>query len=143
MANCFGASPLKTTFARHVTTPVVIGDTVLVASHELGLVSIKLTHTGADWQAAQAWISKNSAINFSSPVAVGNYLYGLGPAKNFMCVDVKTGKQAWSREGYINTSAGQAHAGFIVMGANILALTDGGQIVLFAAQTQRRSRKSL
>ncbi|HEX3797207.1 MAG TPA: PQQ-binding-like beta-propeller repeat protein [Verrucomicrobiae bacterium] len=125
--------PLKTSFSRHVTTPVIIGENIFVASQELGMMGFQLSHTGADWGVTRSWQSKDSAMNFSSPVAVGNYLYGLGPEKNFICVDGKTGKQAWSHAGYINTSAGQAHAAFIVMGKNILALTDGGELVLFAA----------
>lgn len=129
-------SPIKTTFSRHVITPNVSDNMVCVSSHEYGLVGIKLSHHDKDWQADQAWVSKEEAINFSSPVAVGEYLYGLGPGKNFMCVEMKTGKQMWSQTGYINTSGGQAHAGFIVMGKNILALTDGGQLVLFAADPQ-------
>ncbi|MDB6109286.1 MAG: outer rane biosis protein BamB, partial [Pedosphaera sp.] len=35
--------------------------------------------------------------------------------------------------GYSATSGDRAHAAFIVMGQNILTLTDGGQLVLFAA----------
>ncbi|HZQ45930.1 MAG TPA: PQQ-binding-like beta-propeller repeat protein [Verrucomicrobiae bacterium] len=124
--------PLKTSSGRHVTTPVVVADMVLVASHEIGLVGVKLSQNGKDWQATKAWVKKESAINFSSPVVVGNYLYGLGPAKNIICVDVKTGAQTWSKPGYIAGAASNAHAGFIVMGGNILTLTDGGQLVLFA-----------
>jgi outer membrane protein assembly factor BamB len=125
--------PVKTSFGRHVTTPVVVGDMVLVASHEAGLMGVRISRDGEKWRATQAWLSKESAINFSSPVAVGQHLYGVGPAKNLICVDVKTGRQVWSKTGYFNSSAGAAHAGFIVMGPNILALTDGGQLVLFAA----------
>ena len=124
--------PLKTSAGRHVTTPVVVEDMAMVASHEIGLVAVKLSRNGGDWQAAKAWVKKESAINFSSPVVVGNYLYGLGPSKNLICVDVKTGAQLWSKAGYIAGAASNAHAGFIVMGRNILALTDGGQLVLFA-----------
>ena len=129
-------SPIKTTFARHVITPNVWEDMVCVSSHEVGLIGVKISRHDKDWQADQAWVSKEEAINFSSPVAVGEYLYGLGPSKNFMCVDLKTGKQMWSQTGEINTGAWQAHAAFIVMDKNILALTDGGQLVLFASDPQ-------
>ena len=124
-------APLKTSAGRHVTTPVVIEDSVIVASHEIGLVCIKLSRQAESWQAVKAWTKKESAINFSSPVVSGDYLYGLGPSKNLICVDTKTGAQLWSKPGYISGSAGNSHAGFIVMGGNILALTDGGQLVLF------------
>lgn len=124
---------LKTSSARHVTTPVVDGNFVSVSSHEVGLVAVKVSHEGGNWLATRAWVSKPEAINFSSPVLVDGFLYGLGPEKNFECVEFKTGKQMWSQTGYINTGGGTAHAAFIVMGKNILTLTDGGQLVLFAA----------
>ena len=125
--------PLKTAFARHVTTPVVYGDIVVVGSHQVGLVGVKVSRAGAGFKADQAWLSKESAMNFSSPVAVGKYLYGLGPAKNIICVDIETGKQLWSKDGIISTSADKAHAAFLVMRDKILILTDSGQLVLIAA----------
>jgi len=125
--------PMKTTYARHVTTPVVFDDVVVVSSHQIGLVGIKISRDGTGWQATRCWLSKDSTMNFSSPVAVGQYLYGLGPSQDFVCVDIKTGKQMWSKNGYITSAGDHAHAAFIVMGENILALTDGGQLVLFAA----------
>ena len=72
-------------------------------------------------------------MNFSSPVSEANYLYGLGPRKNFICVEISTGKEMWSREGYVETSADRAYAGFLVIGEQVLCLTDGGMLVLFDA----------
>ena len=72
-------------------------------------------------------------MNFSSPVAAGNFIYGLGPAKDIVCVDATTGRQMWAREGYFSSSASKAYASFLVMGENVLILTDGGQLVLMAA----------
>ncbi|MBC8002670.1 MAG: PQQ-binding-like beta-propeller repeat protein [Opitutaceae bacterium] len=125
--------PVKTAFARHVTTPVVSGDYVVVASHEVGLIGIKLSKDGSGVKAEKAWVNKDAAMNFSSPVAVGSSLFGLGPTKNLICVDIPTGKLLWSKDGYINTSADKAHASFLVMKDNILASTDSGELVLFAA----------
>ena len=53
--------------------------------------------------------------------------------KNVFCAEVETGKIAWSKDGYFTTSADAAHASFLVMGENILVCTDGGQLVLLAA----------
>ncbi len=125
--------PLKTTYGRHVTTPVTADDMVMVASHEIGLVGVKVTSAADGLRAEQAWLNKDAAINFSSPVVVGSYLYGLGPAKNLICVDAHTGKIAWSKDGYFTSAAGKAHAGMLVMGKNILILTDDGQLALIAA----------
>ena len=125
--------PMKTSSARHVTTPVVSDDLVVVASYQIGLVAVKVSRNGSDWQAAETWTNKYDAMNFSSPVAVGDYLYGLGLSRNFICVEIKTGKLMWSQGGYITSAGVNSYAAFVVMGGNVLALTDGGELVLFAA----------
>ena len=126
--------PVKTAYARHVTTPVIWQDKVVVASHQVGLLGITISKKGAGLKAEQSWVSQEAAMNFASPVAAGKYLYGLGPAKNLVCVEIPTGKLMWSKDGYFATSGDKAHASFIVMEQNILTLTDGGLLVLFAAQ---------
>ena len=125
--------PISTTWARHATTPVVVGDIVTVSSHQHGMFGLRVSRDGAGQKVEKAWLTKEAAINFASPVAVGDHVYGLGPAKNLLCVDVRTGKIAWSQDGYFAGNAGQSHAGLLVLGKNILCLTDRGELVLFAA----------
>jgi outer membrane protein assembly factor BamB len=125
--------PIKTPFGRHAITPVVDKDIVVVSSHQVGLMGIKLTKQGAAMIADVAWNEKESAINFASPVDVGGYLFGVGPHKNMICVEIATGKQLWSKDDFFPSNAGKAYAGIMVMGKNILLLTDDGQLVMFAA----------
>jgi outer membrane protein assembly factor BamB len=125
--------PVKTAFSRHATTPVIYDDLVVVSSHQVGLIGIRIAKSGAGQKAEPAWLSKEAVMNFASPVAVGRHLYGVGPAKNIVCVDLPTGKALWSKEGGFTTSADKAHATLVVLGENILMLTDGGTLVLFAA----------
>ncbi len=125
--------PVKSSIGRHITTPVIVGDMVVVASHQAGLVGIRVTPAAEGFKATTVYADMESAINFSSPVAVGPCLYGVGPAKNLICVDIPSGKQRWSKEGYFQSAGGRAYAAFIVMGDRILMLTDGGLLVLFAA----------
>ena len=122
-------TPAITRLGRNVTTPNVWHDLVIVASHQLGLVATRVTKDGA----SEAWVNKKMLINFSSPVGVGDHLYGLGPAKNLVCIAAATGKLAWEQPSFTHTAAGQSEAAFLVMGKNILTLTDGGELVLFAA----------
>ncbi len=121
--------PVKTTFSRHAITPVVHQDHVVVSSHQVGLIGIRVSKAGAK----QEWVSKGAAINFASPVAVGEYLYGLGPTKNVICVEIAAGKVQWSKDGWWTTSADKAYGAFLVLGKNILTLTDSGTLILFAA----------
>ena len=122
-------APAATRLGRNVTTPNVWRDLVFVASHQLGLVATRVTKDGA----SEAWVDKKMTINFSSPVLVGDHLYGLGPAKNLVCIEAATGKVAWDQPGLTHTDGSRAEAAFLVMGKNILTLTDGGELVLFAA----------
>jgi len=125
--------PFKTTYGRHVTTPVVVKDVVMISSHEFGLVGVHVARRGPEFKATVAWTNKEAAINFASPVAADGHLYGVGPAKNLVCVEAQSGRLAWSKEGYFTSTAGKTHASFLVIGANLLVLTDGGQLVLLAA----------
>ena len=84
-------------------------------------------------RASEGWVNAAMKINFSSPVAVGDHLYGLGPAKNFVCVDLASGQLAWEQPGATPTSPDKAEAAFLVLGKNVLSLTDAGELVLFAA----------
>ena len=124
---------VKTSFGRHVTTPVIHNDLVIVSSHQAGLLGIKVTQQAGGFAAEKAWTAKDSALNFASPVAFGKHLVGPGPGKKLVCVDMEAGTQTWAKDGFFTTAPGYTHAGMIGMGQNILTLTDGGALVLFAA----------
>ena len=129
--------PIKTAYGRHATAPVWHDNIVVVSSHQAGMIGTKIVREGDALNADQAWVSKENAMNFSSPVSFGNYIYGLGPRKNLECVDMTTGQRMWSKEGYFQSSADKAYAGFIAIGENVLCLTDGGLLVLFEANPEK------
>jgi outer membrane protein assembly factor BamB len=126
--------PIKTAFARHVTTPIVHGDRVVVSSHEVGLMAIGITRSGDAWSASPAWVSKEAAVNYASPVAVGGFVYGVGPAKDLVCVEISSGRIAWKQTDAFTTAAGKAYAGLLTDGTKLLMLTDSGELRLFAAE---------
>ena len=125
--------PLKTNYGRNCTTPVIRNDWVVAGSYRAGLIGVKISSDGRGMKAEQRWVNQKAAMNFSSPVAVGQHLYGLGPSRNLICAELETGKIVWSKEGYVTTSADVAYASFMVMSNSILVSTDGGQIILIAA----------
>lgn len=127
--------PITTTYGRHVMTPVVVGDIVMVASKEESLMGIspKPDSTTGAWKAPVAWEAKEILVNFSSPVAAGGNLYGLGPDRNLFCVDSQSGKVRWSQPGFATQSAEKSHLALLVVGDQLLALTETGQLVLVAA----------
>lgn len=128
--------PVKTGFARHVTTPMVWRDTVVVSSHQAGLLGIRVQRQADGWSAEVAWTNKEAAINYACPVAVGEFLYGLGPSQNLQCVEISSGRVAWSQKGIITSSADKSYAGFIVLGPNLLILADHGEALLVKASPE-------
>ena len=129
--------PIKTSYGRNVSTPVMVDNWVVAASYQAGLIGVKVSPDGAGLKAETVWTNKAAAMNFSSPIAVGQHLYGLGPAKNVICVEIATGQIAWSKDGYFNTAPNAAHASFLGLGKNILVCTDAGRLVLIAADTAK------
>ncbi|MBI2929821.1 MAG: PQQ-like beta-propeller repeat protein [Verrucomicrobia bacterium] len=128
----FWRVPIKTAWGRNCTTPVIVGDLAIAGSYQAGLIGVKISADGGGLKAEQVWVNKEAAPNFSSFIASGQHLYGLGPAKNLICVAVETGKIAWSKEGDFTTAPNVAHASLLALGKNILVCTDGGQLILLA-----------
>ena len=126
--------PIKTAFARHVGAPVILGDRVILGSHQAGLFGLAITRDGDRQEAQPAWSSKEVAINFASPVRVGQQLYGLGPAKDLFCLDVTDGKIRWKQPGLPMGAPDKAWVSLLVVGDKILALSDAGVLLLFAAK---------
>jgi outer membrane protein assembly factor BamB len=125
--------PLKTPYGRNCTTPVIIDNWVVAGSYRAGLVGVRVSTRGTGMIAERAWVNPKAAMNFSSPVVVNRHVFGLGPSKNLICVEVETGRITWSQEGYISRSADVAYAAFLVLGERLLVCTDSGELILAAA----------
>ncbi len=117
------------------SSPVVAGDIVYCsAGYGVGAGAVKVEKTGAKFTASEIYRvrgNKDLANHWSSPIHHEGYLYGMfqfkeygeGPVK---CVDVKTGKIMWEKEGFGPGNVTYADGHFI-------ALTDAGVLVIFKA----------
>ncbi len=123
--------PVKTSFGRHVASPVVLDDLIIAGSHQAGLLGIKVTRQGDTFAAEPAYTEKRIAINFSSPVLRDGHLYGLGPAGMIFCADARTAETKWSHQ--LRAAGNKAHVGMLVLKDNILVLTDTGDLLLVSA----------
>jgi outer membrane protein assembly factor BamB len=121
--------PLKTGAKRHVATPVILGDRVLVNSHTFGTIAFKVVKQGAEVKAFEDWKNPALKINLATPVLVNGHLFSHGPAKNFVCFDPATGAQKWVAPGF-----GKENSSVLGLGKNLLVLTDEGQLVLIAGE---------
>lgn len=128
---------IKTRYSRHVSTPIVSGNRVVVSSNEHGLYGFEIVKDGKGMKAKQVWLTKQAAMNFSSPVLVDGHIYGLGPNKQVVCVELKTGKLAWGKSGLIATAPNKAHASFLIMGDQVAMTSDIGELIFFKANPKR------
>jgi len=90
-------SEWKTAHDVNATTPVVDGDTVFITSgYGTGCQALQI----ANGAAKELWKSKVIASHHSDPVLIDGYLYGYSGQSNggdaLKCVELKTGKEAWS-----------------------------------------------
>ena len=127
--------PLVTNAKRHAAMPVIMGDRVLVNSHTIGLVCFEITKDSGGFKAAEAWTNRKLLINLSTPVLVGQHLYCQGAQKDYVCVDAITGRLVWSQPGF--GSGKKDNSSTIVVGGNLLVLTEDGQLILIAADSAK------
>jgi outer membrane protein assembly factor BamB len=128
--------PVNTRFGRHVITPVVVDDRVVVSSYLAGLIGIKVSRDGDTFRADRAWVDKSSAVNFANPVAIGQHLYGLGKSRKLICVDVRTGRMVWAKDWTSSRMFGKGYASFLVMKDRILVLAEDGTLLMMAADAK-------
>jgi outer membrane protein assembly factor BamB len=120
------AFPYSTSTA---ASPVVAGDIVYCsASYGEGAGAVRITKTGSTWKATQIWRKPGDLENhWSTPVHYNGFLYGLfGAASSsnpLKCVDVATGQEQWSVDGF-------GPGGVLVADGKILVLSENGQLVL-------------
>ncbi|HRI14374.1 MAG TPA: PQQ-like beta-propeller repeat protein [Verrucomicrobiota bacterium] len=119
--------PFKTGANRNVLTPLLLDDTVYFASYTTGLRAVKVQPSGAGVEPVEQWLNRDLKVNLSSPVAVGGFIYGLGPSKDFICVDRAAGQKKWAQSGFGDVAA------TIAAGDRLLVLTDLGELRVLAA----------
>jgi outer membrane protein assembly factor BamB len=132
--------PFVTDAKRHAATPVIFGDTVIVNSHTFGMAATKIVKTDGGFTAVPLWANLEMKINLSTPVRLGDYLYSEGPARNYVCLDARTGELKWQAPGF--GGRGTENGSTIAVGNSLLVLTDEGELVQVAAQPDRYIEQS-
>lgn len=114
-------------------SPVVGGDIVYCsAGYGVGGGAVKITKSGDTFAATELWRKPNKVIShWSTPVYCDGHLYGLISFKEFgkgslKCIDIATGNELWSQEGF-------GPGGLILAGGHLIVLSDQGELVLVKA----------
>ena len=113
----------------------VVGDNIVYCSagYGVGGGAYEIAHSGGKWAAKTLWETPGKNVNhWTTAVYHNGYLYGLYGFKEFRteplkCVNIKTGEEVWSKDGF-------GQGGLILAGDNLLIQGDQGQLVLVAAK---------
>jgi outer membrane protein assembly factor BamB len=127
--------PFRDLLSESSTTPVKMGDLLIVSSVTVGSAGLRLTAKDGKPAVEQAWKNPNLTCYFSTPLPVGDKhvfavtgsLAGaMKPEATLQCVEAATGKSLWSRP-----KVGRYHAALIRTGdGKVLMLEDTGDLVL-------------
>ncbi len=118
-------------------SPVVFEDIVYCsAGYGVGAGAFKISQTGSGLSAEPIWRRENECFNhWSTPVVKDGYLYGMFSFKEYgkgplACVDIRTGKDLWKKDGF---GPGQV----ILAGDKVIALSDKGEVVIVDTNPQK------
>jgi outer membrane protein assembly factor BamB len=123
--------PMVHQFASNSITPIVHGETVIVAG--TGPLMAFAVKRGAQWTTEQIWENAELPLRFATPVLRGDTLFGLSGrnAGQYYAIDARTGKTLWTSEGRQAAHASVARVGDVW----VTLESDGELVVLRPSQT--------
>jgi hypothetical protein len=81
----------------NAATPIVDGNTLILAGPGSGMSAISLTKDGAELKEEQLWNNTDNSVQFSSPVLKDGLVFGLSNNNTLFCIDAKTHETKWSQ----------------------------------------------
>jgi outer membrane protein assembly factor BamB len=110
-----------------IVTPLVAGDLVLFSEYRGPATALRISRDGEGWKAVQVWQSEDMRLYMSTPVRVGQRLYGLYWSRKgqFVALDLASGAKLWATEG-----RDTEHASLVAAGGWLLATTSDGELLV-------------
>ncbi len=122
--------PFSTSYTQNIVTPVVYEGTLIFSGLGKGIMAIKPTRRGDEWTTPKVWENSDLSMYMSSPVVVGDLLFGLSQYKSgqFFCLDPRTGNLHWVSDGRQGENAAILSAGEV-----LFLLTEGADLIVAKA----------
>lgn len=132
--------PFTTPYEQNIVTPVVLGDRIVLSGIDQSTFAVRPQAKGATWTAEKVWDAASVPMYMSSPVAVGERLFGFTHRQRgqIFCLDATTGKTLWTSPGRVGENAA-----IVAVGRALLVLTDSGELLVVSGhdtgyQVERR-----
>ena len=126
--------PFTTEFDQNAFTPVVFQDLLVNGGIDQPLSAIRLEVDGGKWISEAAWSNPQTPMFMSSPVLIGETIYGLTMRGRgqFVAIDAKSGKTLWNTQGREGENAS-------MLGSPswLLASTTDGNLVVARTNPQK------
>jgi len=134
----------------NATTPVVIGQTVIYAGEGRGMTAEKFFTKDEKITSEYVWYNTDNSLMYNSPVLKDGVLYGLSSANDVFCVNVESGKTAWTAplasDAQPSTGGGSRRGGrggygsIVDAGSVLFALSPAGELVVFEPDAKEFKR---
>jgi outer membrane protein assembly factor BamB len=119
--------PFKTEFTQNIITPVLVGNTVIIAGYQQPTSAFRLVAKGDQWSTEDAWRNDMVSLYMANGVVIGDQLFSLSQRNSgqYVLVDVKSGKTVWTGKPREAMNAAIAKAGTLVF-----SLEDDAELVV-------------
>lgn len=111
----------------NAATPIVDGETVIIAGQGRGTRALKIEKTGEAFNARELWSNPQLAPQYATPVLKDGMLYGLNDKGFLYCMSAADGKQAWMND----IKRGGAFGALVDAGPVILALPSTSELIAY------------
>jgi len=124
--------PLVHQFVSNSITPIVSGQTVIVAGTG-PLFAFAVARRAGQWSTEQIWENTELPLRYTTPVVSGDMLFGLSGRNSgqYYAIDARTGKTLWTSDGRQAAHASVARAGDLLISLE----SDGELVIARSSQT--------
>ncbi len=126
--------PFANRFSNNSVTPVVFENAILVSAYEQGVFALSPTQRNGIWNVETRWHAPTVSMFMSSPVLVGETLYGLSQRSNgqFFALDARTGTVLW-----LGPPREATNTSIVKSGDLLFLLNDDGELVVAKANRDK------
>jgi outer membrane protein assembly factor BamB len=119
--------PFSTEYTQNIITPIVLGNTVIVAGYQKPTSAFRIVKMGDQWRTEDVWENPAVSLYMANAVVVGDALFALSHRNRgqYVLLDVKSGKTLWT-----GMPRAAENAAIVRAGNLIVALEDDADLVI-------------